>query len=181
MSRPDRFAAVRKAATPAEPIASLPARPSRAALAAVDALRTLLTMAIAVEEIRRRHRQLSATIAEDHGLPKHWADALASLRLVPRPMAAEPGRWMQIVDDAEWFALSWHGAADAHGWDLSDFFGCDLDDRTGCLGLVIEIRGGRVELLDSTSAIIRRGERRAIFRRGTAARARPIWMLRGRG
>lgn len=108
-------------------------------------------------------------------------DGLQRLQAMEMPRGSDAGRWRQIIEDAAAFVATWEYTAERLGWQVSDVFGCDLDDESGTLGLIFHVRGRRVVLVDADSAIIRGSDRHDIFYRGRCADAPPVWTLARKG
>jgi hypothetical protein len=87
-----------------------------------------------------------------------WAAALSQLPLTRTPGDASPLRWRQFVDDAG--RLLRDGTLDEAirlGWTPLDLCGCDRSKpfaRIDQMGLIWFIRGGRVDSVSRSAAII---------------------------
>jgi hypothetical protein len=112
-------------------------------------------------------------------MPMEWQRGLVRLAEMPPPRHAEPGRWAQIVHDTHLFAWAWHAQAPALGWSVGNLFGYDAKEPNGFVGLVLDIRGGRVVALEPDLAAIRTTNGYRYHHRHMPDDAAPIWAPRG--
>ena len=85
------------------------------------------------------------------GLPINWTRAFAALRTSSRPSHVAPGRWQQIIADAD-HLLDWARALEDMGWTAGDVFGRDDIDHQS---LAWKVKGQRIGPVTSTAIVLR--------------------------
>ncbi|MDB5733179.1 MAG: hypothetical protein JWQ03_3074 [Variovorax sp.] len=112
-------------------------------------------------------------------MPMEWQRGLVRLAEMGPPPGAIKERWEQIVRDATLFAWAWYDKAPALGWTTGNIFGFDPKQPAGFIGLVLDIRGGRVVAMEPTLAAIRTPTGYHYHHRHMPDAATPVWALRG--
>ena len=121
-------------------------------------------------------------LAVPPGVPEQWAQGVADLLAMGRPVPWPEDRWNALREDSFAF-LRDHGAEAVRlGWDMLDIFGVDLRAplaRYDAMGLVVLLHGRRVVELHADGAVIEsRGGTPTTFTRGPAPPARvAVWKL----
>jgi hypothetical protein len=84
------------------------------------------------------------------GVPRQWADGIASLRRQRAPADVPLHRWRLFIDDCERFLdpeTIWAARAPALGWDALSLFGCALAQPLAHIqaaGLIWALRGRKI-------------------------------------
>jgi hypothetical protein len=112
----------------------------------------------------------AASLEQDAGLPREWAEPLARLLCAAPPLGFEPHRWAHVVEGASIFADQWAAQAFVLGWPAEEIFGLDeiepaaRHDRKGVVWLLTD--GKRVVALDAGGADIEtaRGVKQRFYR-----------------
>ncbi len=127
-------------------------------------------------------REERAAVAEhDGGLPREWAEGLATLNAMATPPDIPEGRWSRIIDNAARFADRWGRQAIDLGWSVRDVFGCHPTrpwKRIDQAGLVWLIGDHEVVAITDDTAVLMTpcGNRQTYYRRGQAGQTL-IWQL----
>ncbi len=118
------------------------------------------------------------------GMPDAWKDGVQRLQEMPVPSIASAARWHEVVQDAARFAQWHHADAIAAGWKIGEIFGFDARDASCFVGLVIQMRGGRICSISPERIAIDHSNdhtiRRAFFHHDERTDAPPLWELRSR-
>ena len=122
-----------------------------------DIIRVLLAAA-PIQALDRDDFDERAAIIEANGVPREWAEGLATLdRMPPPPTTYAPERWAQIVNDGGLFLDRWRRGAAALGWKATDVFGVDPDApecRYDGMGLIALLTGRSVCDISKDAAVI---------------------------
>jgi hypothetical protein len=125
-----------------------------------------------------------AAIIEANGVPREWAEGLAVLDTMQRPVGYSPSRWAQVVNDAAMFLDRWGRQAAALGWRALDVFGVNPDapeTRYDCAGLVPLLQGRSIIAITADTARIDCGSGAfmTFYRETMAAGAVALWNMEG--
>ena len=135
-----------------------------------------------LDHLTADEREERAAIAEhDGGLPREWAEGLATLSTMATPPDIPEGRWSRIIDNAARFADRWGRQAVDLGWSVRDVFGCHPTrpwKRIDQAGLVWLIGDHEVVAITADTAVLMTpcGNRQTYYRRGQAGQTL-IWQL----
>jgi hypothetical protein len=103
--------------------------------------------------------QQAADLPASGGGPASWHTILAELEGMGCPDRLAPGRWDELLSDAEIFLSRWGSPAHALGWTALDLFGVHPiapAARFDVMGLLLLIQGGEILALTADAATIRR-------------------------
>lgn len=124
--------------------------------------------------------QRAAEIGAELVVPSVWAEALASLEMMPIPtrLGVTAERWAEALGDARRFIAREGERVAKVGWGIVDAFGIDPEGGSLDVGFVFLIRSGKPVIDDEGGAAIKRADgSRHWFRPGRCgSEVKPIWM-----
>lgn len=98
------------------------------------------------------------------GVPRQWAEGLATLCVMPRPSDIDPKRWLAIINAAAIFADQWAVTAAKLGWTVQEVFGVHQD----CPARRFDAAGLLMALADPDKTLVELTQDEAIFEVGRA-------------
>ncbi|MBF0400652.1 MAG: hypothetical protein HQL90_07775 [Magnetococcales bacterium] len=98
------------------------------------------------------------------GVPRQWAEGLATICTMKRPPDIEFRRWLAIVNAAALFADRWAATAAELGWTTGQVFGVHRD----CPARRFDARGLLMALADPGKTLVQLTSDAAVFEAGRA-------------